>query len=347
MELGVIAKRLAAVVKQHDRSRPVTAGLAGVAMSNETAYPGTLDIAGYNYTENRYDSDHKKYPKRVIYGSENRHDYAAWKAVRDNEHIFGQFLWTGIDYLGESGAWPSRGFYSGLLDFGGFIKPRGFFRQSLWSEKPMAYAGTYPVPTNKRRTNDEPSMDAWPIWNYQDGQQIRVVCYTNGASAKLLLNGKAIGEQKPYNDEYGIISWDIPYAAGKLEAVALNKNNEEIARYALTTSKQPYALTIKAGEKSISKDQGLAQIYLQVVDEDGIPVVLSDNEVTCQIEGPATLLALEASNNTDMSDYTDNTHRVYHGKILSYIQATGKAGQVKVRFSSPWLKAVETTIEVK
>ncbi|WP_407426829.1 sugar-binding domain-containing protein [Arcticibacter sp.] len=347
MELGVIAKRLAAVVKQHDRSRPVTAGLAGVAMSNETAYPGTLDIAGYNYTENRYDSDHKKYPKRVIYGSENRHDYAAWKAVRDNEHIFGQFLWTGIDYLGESGAWPSRGFYSGLLDFGGFIKPRGFFRQSLWSEKPMAYAGTYPVPTNKRRANDEPSMDAWPIWNYQDGQQIRVVCYTNGASAKLLLNGKAIGEQKPYNDEYGIISWDIPYAAGKLEAVALNKNNEEIARYALTTSKQPYALTIKAGEKSITKDQGLAQIYLQVVDEDGIPVVLSDNEVTCQIEGPATLLALEASNNTDMSDYTDNTHRVYHGKILSYIQATGKAGQVKVRFSSPWLKAVETTIEVK
>lgn len=347
MELGVIAKRLTAVVKQHDRSRPVTAGLAGVAMSNETEYPGALDIAGYNYTEDRYDSDHKKYPKRVIYGSENRHDHAAWKAVRDKEHIFGQFLWTGIDYLGESGSWPSRGFYSGLLDFGGFIKPRGFFRQSLWSEKPMVYAGTYPVPTSKRRSNDEPSMDAWPIWNYQDNQQIRVVCYTNGTSAKLLLNGETIGEQKPFNDQYGIISWDIPYTAGKLEAVALNKNKEEIARYALTTSKQPFALTIKAGEKSISKDRGLAQIYVQVVDEDGVPVLLSDNEVTCEVEGPATLLALEASNNTDMTDYTDNAHRVYHGKILSYIQATGKAGQVKVRFSSPWLKAVETIIEVK
>ncbi|ULT25139.1 hypothetical protein KUH03_40920 [Sphingobacterium sp. E70] len=131
--------------KKYDRSRAVTAGLAGVAMSNETAYPGALDIAGYNYTESRYQEDHQRYPTRVIYGSENRHDLPAWLAVRDNAHIFGQFLWTGIDYLGESGRWPSRGFYSGLLDFAGFIKPRGYFRQSLWAEKPMAYLGTYPL----------------------------------------------------------------------------------------------------------------------------------------------------------------------------------------------------------
>ena len=146
MRLGDIAKRLVKVVKQYDISRPVTAGLAGVAMSNETEYPGALDIAGYNYTESRYDSDHLKYPGRVIYGSENRHDMEAWRAVRDKEHILGQFLWTGIDYLGESGRWPSRGFYSGLLDFSGEIKPRGYFRQALWSTKPMAYIGTYPTP---------------------------------------------------------------------------------------------------------------------------------------------------------------------------------------------------------
>ena len=97
MRLGDIAKRLVKVVKQYDISRPVTAGLAGVAMSNETEYPGALDIAGYNYTESRYDSDHLKYPGRVIYGSENRHDMEAWRAVRDKGHILGQFLWTGID----------------------------------------------------------------------------------------------------------------------------------------------------------------------------------------------------------------------------------------------------------
>lgn len=366
MRLGDISKRLVGVVKKYDKSRPTTAGLAGVAMSNETEYPGALDIAGYNYTESRYILDHEKYPKRVLYGSENRHELEAWKAVRDNEHIFGQFLWTGIDYLGESGRWPSRGFYSGLLDFGGIIKPRGYFRQSLWSDKPMAYLGTYPTPgrgsksqmkdvwsqldaDNEGHNYEEkvPSMDAWPIWNYDEGQSIRVVCYTNAAKAKLVLNGNEVGQVKEYDDNTGIIYWDIPYKDGKLEVIGLDKNNNEISRYAIQSSKQPYALTITQSETEISKDKGLAQIIVQVVDEKGVPVMFSDNEVTCQIQGPAKLLGLEASNNEDMSDYTDNKHRVFHGKILAYIQATGQQGEIKIRFSSPWLKAVNTTIIAK
>ncbi len=363
MRLGAIAKRLAAVVKQYDSSRPVTAGLAGVAMSNETEYPGTLDIAGYNYTESRYNSDHEKYPNRVIFGSENRHELSAWKAVRDNEHIFGQFLWTGIDYLGESGRWPSRGFYSGLLDFGGFIKSRGYFRQSLWSDKPMAYLGTYPTPGRGSRSQMHdvwsqldaeaeggnyiekvPSMDAWSIWNYQEGQLIRVVCYTNATKARLELNGKTVGQLQDYNDETGIIYWDIPYAEGKLEVVGLNNNNDEVSRYSIRSSARPTALTAKVIDKIINKDRGLAQIIVQVVDENGVPVMLSDDEITCRIAGPARLLGLEASNNSDMGDYTDNRHRVFHGKILAYIQSTGEAGDIRVQFTAPWLKPIEVTV---
>ncbi|MFV0312205.1 MAG: sugar-binding domain-containing protein [Dysgonomonas sp.] len=365
MRLGDIAKRLVAVVKKYDTSRPTTAGLAGVAMSNQTAYPGALDIAGYNYTEGMYAKDHQAYPERIIYGSENRHELSAWKAARDNEYIFGQFLWTGIDYLGESGRWPSRGFYSGLLDFGGFIKPRGYFRQSLWSDKPMAYLGTYPTPGkgSKSQMKDvwsqldaenegnyeekTPSMDAWPIWNYQEGQSIRVVSYTNAAKARLELNGKEVGQTKDYDDNTGIIYWDIPYQAGKLEVIGMDKNGNETARYAIQSSGQPYALTIVQSEKEICKDKGLAQIVVQVVDENGVPVMLSDNEVTCRIIGPAKLLGLEASNNEDMSDYTDNRHRVFHGHILAYIQTTGEQGEIKVQFTSPWLKSVEETIRVK
>lgn len=364
MRLGAIAKKLAAVVKRYDPSRPVTAGLAGVAMSNETEYPGGLDITGYNYTESRYALDHEKYPDRVIYGSENRHDLSAWKAVTDNGYIFGQFLWTGIDYLGESGRWPSRGFYSGLLDLGGFIKPRGHFRQSLWSDRPMAYLGTYPTPgrggrgqskdvlsqyENEGSNREErmPSMDAWPIWNYEEGQSIRVVCYTNAARARLELNGETVGQAKDYDQDTGIIFWDIPYREGKLEVVGLDKTDKEVARYAVQSSKAPHALSVQRAEKEIGKDKGLAQIVVQVVDEDGVPVMLSDNEVTCQIAGPARLLGLEASNNQDMGDYTDNVHRAYHGRLLAYIQATGEGGQVKVRFSAPWLEPVEVTIELK
>ncbi len=364
MRLGDIAKRLAAVVRKYDTSRPVTAGLAGVAMSNQTAYPAALDIAGYNYTESMYDSDHKKYPDRVIFGSENRHDMSAWKAVRDKEFIFGQFLWTGIDYLGESGRWPSRGFYSGLMDFGGFIKPRGYFRQSLWSDKPMAYLGTYPIPgkgsasqmkdvwsqleaeNSSNYVERTPSVDAWSVWNYQDGQMIRVVCYTNAQQAKLLLNDKEVGAALNYNDETGIIYWDIPYQSGALRVIGMDATGKEISSYEIRSSQRPQALKIISEEKTVNKD-GIAQIVVQVVDEKGVPVMLSDNEVTCRIIGNARLLGLEAGNNSDMTDYTDNVHRVFHGRILAILKPTGQEGdEVRVRFTSPWLQPVETTLRI-
>lgn len=362
MRLGDIAKKLVATVRKLDNSRPITAGLAGVAMSNVTAFPSSLDIAGYNYTESRYETDHEKYPDRVIFGSENRHDYEAWKAVRDKEFIFGQFIWTGVDYLGESGKWPSRGFYSGLLDFGGFIKPRGYFRKSLWSDEPTAYLGTYPVPQKKgvSRMDDVwsqleaeqqgnygervPSMDAWPIWNYTKGQLIRVVTYTNSAKARLLLNGKEIGKTQHRNDEHGIIYWDIPYQPGFLRVEGLNESNEIIISHEIKTTRQPYAITafpitdhVKPGE--------VAQIIVNVTDMNGETVMLSDNEVTCHIIGPGRLLGLEGSNNTDMTDYTDNAHRVYHGRMIAYIQATGGSEEkIQIQFTSPWLESADVVI---
>lgn len=365
MRLGDIAKRLVAVVKKYDKSRPTTAGLAGVAMSNETEYPESLDIAGYNYTESMYDSDHKKYPERVIYGSENRHDLNAWKHVRDKDFIFGQFLWTGIDYLGESGRWPSRGFYSGLLDFGGFIKPRGYFRQSLWSDKPMAYLGTYPTPgrgsvsqmkdvwsqleADKEEEHVErfPSVDAWSIWNYDEGQMIRVVAYTNAAKAKLLLNNKEVGATQDYNDESGVIYWDVPFSEGELKVIGMDENNKEVSSYVINSSSRPHSINIISDNQVISKD-GVAQIVIQVMDENCVPVMLSDNEITCMISNNGVLLGLEGSNNSDMSDYTDNKHRVYHGRMIAYIKsATGNVEDIKVSFSSPWLESVETSIEIK
>src|SRR5690606_10610061 len=131
--------------------------------------------------------------------------------------------------------------------------------------------------------------------------------------------------------------WDIPFKSGKLEAVGLSNDDKEISRYAIVTSKQPYELAVKVENNIINKDKGVAQLIIQVIDENGVPVMLSDNEVTCSITGPAILLGLEAGNNTDMTDYTDNKQRVFHGKISAYIQATGEIGLVKVKFTSPWL----------
>lgn len=340
--LGNIAKRLAKVVRDNDSSRPVTAALAGVVMSNHTEYPFALDICGYNYTEDRYNVDHETYPNRVIFGSENRHDMAAWKSVRDNKHIFGQFLWTGIDYLGESGVWPARGFYSGLVSFDGRLKPRGLFRQALWSEKPVISLGTYPTP--KR---DYKSMDAWATWNYTDGQSIRVVVYTNAPQAKLLLNGKEVGAAKPYDDETGIISWDIPYSAGKLEAVALDANGNEQCRTYIQTSARPAALKAQVVNDGINRERGVAIVRVSIVDEAGVPVVIADDLIVCEVSGNGRLLGLEAGNNADMTDYTDNEQRAFRGELTAYIEACGSTDNIEVEFTAPWLSAAKAVISVK
>lgn len=340
MRIGVIAKRLAARVRAVDTSRPVTGALAGVIMSNQTAYPDAIDVVGYNYTENRYDEDHATYPNRVIYGSENGSGIDAWYAVKNKEFIFGQFIWTGTDYLGESGAWPSRGLNTGLLNFGSFAKPRGHFRASLWSEKPVTYIGTYPK-------NRHLSADAPDIWNYDPGQEIRVVCYTNAPQARLLLDGKVVGEMKPYDEKTGIIHWDIPYQAGELRAEGCDKDGKVLSDYSIKSSGRPYALRVSADRTTLTADRATAHLFIEVIDGDGTIVKLGDNDITCNIEGPARLLGLEASSNTDMSDYTDNRHRASQGRLLAYIQTTGEKGQVRIKLTSPLLKGAEMVLEVE
>jgi beta-galactosidase len=337
--LGVIAQRLASVVQRYDTSRPVTAGLAGPVMSNETAYPGALDVVGYNYTENRYAMDHARYPARILYGSENGQSLEAWKAVADNEYIFGQFLWTGIDYLGESHAWPSRGFTSGLIDLAGFRKPRAWFRQSLWLGKPMIYAGTIRKGGRERIS----PTDAPPVWNYQAGDTVRVICFTNCPNAQVTLNGEKCGESKSPDPQRGFISWEIPYKPGKLEVTGISPDQQTVS-CSLQTCKRPSAIRAETVKDTILSDKGVGLIKIQITDEDGKAVFLAEDEITCTVSGGLKLLGMEAGNSNDMGDYTDNRQRVFQGKMIVYVQSLGKKGTAKVTFESPWLKKAEVAL---
>lgn len=335
--IGHIAQRLAAIVKGIDSSRSVTGALAGVVMSNETAYPEAIDVVGYNYTESRYQEDHLKYPKRVIYGSENRHDLPAWTAVRDNEHIFGQFLWTGIDYLGESGVWPARGSSAGLLDFAGQRKPNGWYRAALWSNEPVCYIGTYPIGRQRegRQRRNYVSPYANDTWNYNEGDRIRIVCYTNADSQKLLLNGKTIDEKWQEDTQTGIRYCDINYTAGTLRCEADNGSSYEIK-----TSGNPYALRLTTDEQM--------HVFVEVTDQDGNLVKMADNEVVLFVRG-GTLLGMEngvmEANHPirRQPDYRpQNNLRVKNGRLVAYIQPeTGKT--VTVMAQSALLKPAEIT----
>ena len=345
--LGAIAKRLVAVVRRYDTSRPVTAALADLAMSNQTEYPGALDIVGYNYTDynytkNSYEIDHETYPKRIIYGSENGHGFAQWKYVRDNDYIFGQFLWTGIDFLGEAGVWPARGSTAGLLNLAGYIKPRGYARHAIWSETPVAYIFTSPIPGSAE--NRGWFGEALPYWNYTEGQLVRINCHTNTAKARLMLNGREAGETKDYDDDTGVITWDITFSPGTLEVIGMDVAGNKTCDNMIRTTGRPYALTTIIEDNTISEGKGLAQITVQVVDENGLPVILSEDEVTCFIEGPARLLGLEAGNNKDMGNYNDAVQRTFRGRLMAYIQPIGEIGEITVRFTAPWLKPAEVKL---
>ncbi len=343
MRIGEIAQRLAPIVRSIDDSRPVTGALAGVVMSNQTAYPDAVDIVGYNYTEDRYQTDHELYPARVIYGSENGHGYREWLAVRDNDHIFGQFLWTGTDYLGEAGVWPSRGLGTGLLDFGSFMKPRGKFRASLWREDPVAYLGTY------KCGDKDPGLwiDAPAVWNYEEGDRVRVVCYTNASSARLLLDGREVGARKMRDDAEGIIHWDIPFAPGTLTVEALGEAGEVMATDRVVTTGLPAALRVCADSDVLDEDNPLAHITVEVVDHEGNLVPLADNMISCRVEGNATLLGLEGTGNHDMTYPGAHERRVCNGRLLAYVRRGSEPGDAKFSFSSPLLKSTEISLTVK
>jgi hypothetical protein len=341
--LGPIGKRLSGVIRSIDTSRPVTGALAGVIMTNETDYPKYLDVVGYNYTENRYAADHKKFPERILYGSENGHGYDSWKAVRDNEFIFGQFIWTGIDYLGESRAWPSRGFNSGMIDLAGFLKPRGYYRMAMWSENPVTYIGTYRLTRGNRRGLSDSAL---PVWNYKEGDTVRVVCYTNCQQTQLSLNGAALGPPRNHDDNTGIISWDIPFKPGSLEAAG-HKDGREAARFGIQTSERSQSIIASSDKNLLSGSKDLAHIVIQIVDNKGVPVILADDEITCTVSGPGKLLGLESASNTDMTSYRDNTHRVYNGRMLAYIQSTGAKGEITISFTAPWLDPARVTIKTE
>ena len=330
--IGRIAQRLAKIVKEIDPSRPTTGALAGVVMSNETAYPGAIDVVGYNYTESRYDRDHQKYPKRIIYGSENRHDLPAWKAVRDNQHIFGQFLWTGIDYLGESGVWPARGSSAGLLDLAGQRKPLGWYRAALWSEAPTCYIGT----NSLRGRNQRVSPYTQDTWNYNEGDRVRVVCFTNADDARLLLNGQPVGDSPKLDEDTNIFYWDIVYHPGTLRCEASNG-----ASYEITTNTRPYALHVTT--------DSVAHIFIEIVDEQGQLVRQADNEVTLQLRG-ARLLGMENGNIMDNSiagRQQRNRLRTYGGRLIAYFQPDTRSEGISIRATSPLLLSQALEIKVK
>jgi hypothetical protein len=344
--LGEIAKELVGVVKKLDTTRPVTAGLASVLMSNETGYADALDVTGYNYQEFRYAADHQKYPKRIIYGSESGMSLEAWEAVAANDYVIGQFLWTGFEYMGEAAQFPSRHSTSGIIDLAGNKKPEYYFRQSLWSDKPMVFIGT----TDHVAENG--TADLWahkmvdPVWNWNPEQKVIVNVFTNCEEAELFLNNRSLGVKKMADFKNRTITWEVPFEEGKLSAVA-RISGKDMASYQLNTTGSPVRIVAKCEVNQLKGDRrDMANVFITLCDEAGNTVYSSENEITCEITGPVRILGMEDSNPKNIEYYKDNKQHAFHGKLLVYLQSLDKPGKAVIKFTSQGLQGTTTEINV-
>lgn len=344
-----ILAALVATFHQHDPSRPVTQGLfrPNVSKDYDNGLADLLDVVGQNYRENEILAAHKQKPTRRILGTENRHDRTAWLPMRDNKPYAGQFLWTGIDYLGEAPRWPTVAHNSGLLDLPGTIKPLGFQRQSWWSSGPMVFITRRIAPTALSPTDPgyEPDLQRrqqvlFADWNPGDpnprGENVEV--YSNCEQVELFLNGKSLG-QKPRPDDDSPRAWTVPFVAGTLRAVGSNAG-KVVASYELRTAGKPAQVMLAADRNFLTPVwDDVVYVTATVVDELGVMVPNAGDLIRFKISGPAVVAAVDSGDVASHEPYQASERRAYQGRCFALIKATAGSGKITIAASASGLKS--------
>jgi beta-galactosidase len=310
-----LARQLAAIVRAHDTSRPVTAAVAFPELSTRIGYIDDLDVVGYNYKEHLYAADHARFPHKPLLGSENSHRYQAWCAVKDNAFISGQFLWTGIDYLGECRGWPLHGSQAGLLTTAGFEKPNYWLRKSWWSSEPVVRLFT----TN--RLDGSPWEPVYDLWDYAPGEMVEIRCFTNQPDVVVRLGGVPVDGELDSSDR-GYRSWRLPYQAGRLEATSarathwLEPTGTAVRLQALQLG-EPY------GVEGHDEMDDVLQVELTALDAAGRTVVSDRTMIHVRLEGPGVLLGLDNGDVSDVTDCQADARALFMGHLMAYVRKTG------------------------
>ncbi len=347
-----IGRLLLGTVKRLDPTRPVTLATADINASNATGLAEMLDVVGYNYQEQYYERDHRDYPDRIILGSENGDSIDAWRAVALNEWVAGQFLWTGIDFLGESGRFPHRGSNAGLFDYCGYQKPIGYFREALWSEKPMVYAVAW-GPTSDdiqlldwQRGRRRPLAEHWN-WNDDSRERVPVEVYSNCDSVQLFLNGKPQREKRITDRTKPVLFWTLPNEPGVVEAVG-KIAGEVAARHQLKTAGKPARIQLTTDRSRINADGAdLATVEVVIVDAEGVRVPSASDEITFAVEGAGELAAVDNPDPRDISPVQAAKRKAYRGRALAIVRAGNKPGRLTVTATAAGIQAGKTTVVVK
>jgi beta-galactosidase len=359
-EMGYeLVRRMSASVKQLDTTRPVTAAQSGDVLNPINASQ-SADVAGFNYVYRDFDQYHKANPARAIFSSEDtstvmtRDQYItdkkamildsyddqvepwglshrdAWKQVDERQFVFGTMVWTGFDYRGEPQplSWPAAGSSFGIMDLCGFPKAAYWIHQAQWIK-------------------GRPILHVIPHWNWagSEGKPIKVMVATNADRVALFLNGKPAGE-KPV-DKYQMVTFDVPYESGTLEARASNGSKEE-ARFDVETTGAPAAIRLIPDRDKLNGEGNDAQpVTVEIIDAKGRVVPTADLPVTFSVIGPATIIGLNNGDPTNHEPEKGNQHSTYRGLAQIIVQSKlGGHGTFTLHATTPGLVDGDVVVNV-
>jgi len=369
-----IGHQLAAHVKQFDATRPVTAAICAPwdhpkqtwkDMQSAFTY---LDVGGYNYELAQYAPDHAEFPQRVMAGTESfpMQAYENWKAIDASPWVIGDFVWTAIDYMGESGighvsisqAADTSGFsefypwfnaYCGDIDLVGNKKPQSYFRDVVWGRSKVEMAIERPIPAGYKQHvslwgwRDE--LRSW-TWPGREGAPLKVRVYSRADEVRLYLNGKPAGTAQLTEKDQLTAAFDVPYEAGELKAVALN-HGQEVGSISFATAGAPARLVLTPDRRQIraSRDD-LSYVMVTLVDAEGRAVPDASLPVQFTVSGAGELAAVGNGNPKDASSFRQPRRRLFHGACLAVLRPSGQAGEITLRAEAPGLDAASIVVRI-
>lgn len=367
-EVNPLLAKLVAFVHRYEPTRPVTSALIlphGRTLEDRVAQVVSsaklMDVLGANYQEPLYVHVRAAAPETIVCGTESwrywrnseqlRHAYDPtnpWYDVVRHDYVVGQFIWSGVDYLGESDSWPNRGWASGLMDTCGFPKPDAEFQRSVWRSEPLVRIAVFESASGSgERAWSWGAPRLASHWTFPQfkGQLLRLHTQTNCETVELLLNGVSCGLRRAADYANSAPVWYVPYTPGRIEAVG--RNGEAIvARHELRTAGPCAQIVLQADRTSLAADgRDIAHIEVQLRDAEGLLVPNDDRTLRIQASGAGATLGHDNGDLSCLEPYKGETRTTRGGRCLVIVQAGRRSGVLQLRVSQPSLPAAVLTIE--
>jgi beta-galactosidase len=332
---------LLGVFHENDPTRLVTQALfrPNVSHDYDDGLADLLDVIGTNYRNSELLAAHAARPQRKIIGTEMGQSLEVWRFLRDNPPLSGQFLWVGIDYLGESSRWPyigGGGDQAGLLDRTGSPRPEAFQRQSWWSAVPMVHIARRIAPEavlpadpgygNPPKRRPAVLLSDWSPPSAAPHDEV-VEVYSNAASVELFLNGRSLGS-KPRDPGDAPTVWQVPFEPGSLRAVS-SDGARVVATDELRTAGPAARVALEAESPQLSPGGDETDfVRATVVDAQGTRVPGADPTVVFKVDGPGEIAAVDSADNSSHESFHATQRRAYQGSCFAIVRSTKPAGSI-------------------